>query len=308
MHLKEIALTFGVIMATAFVAVPAIADRVVLKTESFTVTEQDFENYLLERKITEEQAKKMLAREGAVKNLFENLYIIRAFASKAESNAQIDKDQIDWMVQNYRERLLMDRQLELEIEADLASVDWDAVAKEEYLANKEKYKVQEQVNAAHILIGFGDRTEEEAKIRAEEILARLQQGDDFAELAREYSDDAVSAAKGGELGFFTRGRMVKPFEDAAFALQKPDEVSGLVKTQFGYHIIRLNERKAESQLAFEKAKSQIMPIVKKRTEQQIRSEKVAAVKSGAVDLGLQVNTELLEEIEARYMPDPIPTQ
>jgi len=295
-------------MATAFVAVPTIADGVVLKTESFTVTEQDFENYLLERKIAEEQAKTMFAREGAVKSLFENLYIIRAFASKAESNAQIDKDQIDWMVKNYRERLLMDRQLELEIEADLASVDWDAVAKEEYLANREKYKVQEQVNADHILIGFGDRTEEEARIRAEEVLARLQQGDDFAELAREYSDDAVSGAKGGELGFFTRGRMVKPFEDAAFALEKPDAVSDLVKTQFGYHIIRLNERKPESQLAFEKAKNQIMPIVKKRTEQQVRSDKVAAVKSGAVDLGLQVNTELLEEIEARYMPDPNPTQ
>ncbi len=99
------------------------------------------------------------------------------------------------------------------------------------------------IRASHILISYkgtpgssATRTKEEARRLAEEILKRVKAGESFEELARTYSD-CPTAEKGGDLGFFKRGRMVKPFEDAAFAL-KPDEVSGIVETKFGYHIIK----------------------------------------------------------------------
>ncbi|HJR09621.1 MAG TPA: peptidylprolyl isomerase [Pyrinomonadaceae bacterium] len=84
----------------------------------------------------------------------------------------------------------------------------------------------------------------QTKAKAEEVLAKLRAGGDFAALAKELSADSSNKDKGGDLGWFGRGMMVKPFEDAAFAL-KPGELSGVVETQFGYHIIKLDERRMQ---------------------------------------------------------------
>ena len=109
----------------------------------------------------------------------------------------------------------------------------------------------ESVKASHILKRFPqDATDEqkaETKTAAEELLetvnAELAAGTTFAELAMAHSDD-TSAAQGGDLGFFERGRMVPPFEEAAFDTLNPGEVSGLVETVYGYHIIKVEEKKA----------------------------------------------------------------
>jgi len=87
-----------------------------------------------------------------------------------------------------------------------------------------------------------EAADKKARQEAEDILKQLKNGADFAELAKKYSNDPGSASKGGDLGWFARGQMVKAFEDAAFALQKPGEISGIVKTKYGYHIIQLVEK------------------------------------------------------------------
>lgn len=102
-----------------------------------------------------------------------------------------------------------------------------------------------KIRASHILVAFQDTTEQarkEALTKAEDIYKKLQGGVDFAELAKEESDDPGSAAKGGELKAFGPGEMVLPFEKAAFALQTPGQLSGLVESRFGYHIIKLIEK------------------------------------------------------------------
>ncbi len=130
----------------------------------------------------------------------------------------------------------------------------------EAIAEESVSETEEQVHARHILIREiaapeteGDaatdanadevetRTLEEAKALADEIYARIQDGEDFADLAAEYSDDLSNAQDGGDLGWFARGRMVAPFEEAAFALA-PGEVSEPVETQFGFHIIEVVEK------------------------------------------------------------------
>ncbi|MEZ4223768.1 MAG: peptidylprolyl isomerase [Polyangiaceae bacterium] len=105
----------------------------------------------------------------------------------------------------------------------------------------------DRVRASHVLVAYqgarrsqATRSKDEARKLAEAVLARAKAGADFADLARQHSDDSSAKAKGGDLGAFQREMMVKPFADAAFAL-KPGEVSGIVETEFGFHVIRRTE-------------------------------------------------------------------
>ena len=113
--------------------------------------------------------------------------------------------------------------------------------------NKEEFNQQEQVRASHILV------EDEAT--AQEVLEKINAGEDFAELAKEYSTDG-SAENGGDLGFFGKGDMVAEFEEAAWALEK-DEVSDIVKSEFGYHIIKKTDYQAAEEAKFEDHKDEI---------------------------------------------------
>ena len=101
----------------------------------------------------------------------------------------------------------------------------------------------ERVHARHILLkteGKSDAEKKALKAKAEDLLKQLKNGADFAELAKKYSDDG-SKDQGGDLGWFTHGQMVPEFDSAAFAL-KPKELSGVVTSQFGYHIIQVLEK------------------------------------------------------------------
>jgi peptidyl-prolyl cis-trans isomerase C len=128
-----------------------------------------------------------------------------------------------------------------------------------YTANPAKFRLPERVRARHILVkvtpGEGEEAKRAAREKIESILEELRAGEDFAEAARKRSEDS-SAARGGDLGTFPRGSMVKPFEDAAFALEA-GAVSDPVETPFGYHIIKVEERIPESTVSEEAAREHI---------------------------------------------------
>jgi peptidyl-prolyl cis-trans isomerase C len=127
-----------------------------------------------------------------------------------------------------------------------------------YAQNKDKYVEEEQVRARHILIKVppdaNQADDAKLKRKADDALKRAKQGEDFAALATEVSEDG-SKETGGDLGFFPRGRVVAPFEEVAFTLP-PGQISDIVRTQFGYHIIKVEEHKAGRALAFDEAKPQ----------------------------------------------------
>lgn len=135
----------------------------------------------------------------------------------------------------------------------------DAEKEEEYEKSKDKLNVPEQIKASHILILVKeDATDEDKKAaleKTEELRKRILSREDFAELAKENSADG-SAVRGGDLGYFSKGQMVKPFEDAAFAMGIGD-VSAVVETQFGYHIIKLTDKKEPRVLAYEEVRDDI---------------------------------------------------
>jgi peptidyl-prolyl cis-trans isomerase D len=135
-----------------------------------------------------------------------------------------------------------------------------------YEENIDDFFMQQQVKARHILFKVppdADSTKvEEARKRAEEILARAKKGEDFASLAEKYSE-GPTAKKGGDLGYSPRGRMVKQFEDAAFSL-KPGELSAVVRTQFGFHIIKVEDVQQE--------RTQSLDEVRKSIESTLRDQ------------------------------------
>ena len=156
-----------------------------------------------------------------------------------------------------------------------------------YDENLDKYTEEEQVRASHILIGtMGEDalSPEAAKAKAEDVIRQLKAGADFAALAKDVSTDKGSAVSGGDLGFFPqRGRMVEPFADAAFAL-KVDEISEPVETQFGYHIIKVTDRKERTVRTLEEVKEEIANQLKLEKASELVTEyaQAFAEKAGAM--------------------------
>lgn len=144
----------------------------------------------------------------------------------------------------------------------------DADSKNYYDNHPDAFKHPEEVCASHILINVEpeaqDSEKAEARKKIEEIQKKLKKGEDFGTLAKEFSK-CPSSEKGGDLGCFGRGQMVKPFEEAAFALE-PGSVSDIVETGFGYHLIKVTEKKPTGTLAY--------PDVKDRLQQYLKQEKV----------------------------------
>jgi len=135
----------------------------------------------------------------------------------------------------------------------------DAELKAAYDRNKDRFRQEEQVHARHLLLmtrGAGPAESAKAKQRADSLLKAAKGGADFVDLCTRFSQEPGASSSGGDLGWFGRGRMVKEFETAAFALQ-PGQLSDVVQTQFGYHIIRVEERKAAGIRPFDEVRTEL---------------------------------------------------
>ena len=149
-----------------------------------------------------------------------------------------------------------------------------------YNENIQQYSTPEQVRASHILIKTTGKAEEDetAKKKAEDLLAQLKKGADFADLAKKNSQDEGSGAKGGDLDFFGKGAMVPEFDKVAFELP-PGQLSDLVKTQYGYHIIKVTEKRAATKKTLADVRAQVEDQLKyeqAQTAAQKLSDEVAA--------------------------------
>ena len=142
----------------------------------------------------------------------------------------------------------------------------DEETKAFYDKNPQLFQQPEQVKASHILIKVAadapDAQKAEARKKIEAVQQKAQKGEDFATLAKTYSE-GPSGPKGGALGYFRRGQMVKPFEEAAFSL-KPNETSEIVETQFGYHLIKVDDKKPATKMAYAEVKDRLSDNLKKQ--------------------------------------------
>lgn len=161
----------------------------------------------------------------------------------------------------------------------------DQATREFYDKNKAKIQAPERVRVRHILIRFDPKgspaDKEKAREKVTGLLKRAQEGEDFAKLASEYSEDPSSKARGGELDWVTQGQMVPTFEQAAFALKKPNDLSPVVESQFGFHIIQLLEHQGAGTLPYEQVKGRIGQLLQQQQAQQQLAARVRELRSKA---------------------------
>lgn len=264
--------------------------------------EAGLQNDLLAKKVTEAIRGFAAAPDSAVKAKINydqeqiKLSYVTVNSSDFVDKVVIDEEKLaQWFEKNKR-NYLSDPQVRLKylffnFKDDLAAATpTDEELKQRYERDIQKYTSQEQRHARHILfkVSESDSAEvrAEQKKKAEKVLALAKDGGDFAELAKEYSE-GPTAPVGGDLGFFNKGAMVQQFDKAVFKME-PGEISGIVETVFGYHIIKLEEVRPAGVKAFEDVKDEIAKEMQQQRVNDITRQKAQKayediIRSGSLD-------------------------
>ena len=210
--------------------------------------------------------------------LLEYLIESQVYSDAAETTKLNTGPEYEARVQYWRRRALRDIYFEKNIKGAIKEAD----AKAFYDEQVKGMKPEEEIKASHILI------KDEAK--AKDVAAKLAKGGDFAALAKEFSEDPGSKENGGDLGYFGKGQMVPEFETAAFGLEK-GKTSGLVKSNFGYHIIRLDDKRMRQPPPFDGLKERIINSLLQKKAQALGAELRTAAKVEYLDADIKAAVE-----------------
>ena len=201
--------------------------------------------------------KPMTETPDGKKEMLETMIIRELILQQAKKDGIDNSPAVAEKLEELKKRVVVEAFLKKKVEEEAKLSD--AELQKFYDQNKDKFKSGEQIHASHILVK-DEKT-------AQEVLDKLKGGASFEELAKKYSIDAA-AAKGGDLGWFGTGSMLPEFEKAAFAL-KEGAISGIVKTKFGYHIIKLTGKRPAGQRSFEEVKDQIKAALLPSKQQEV---------------------------------------
>jgi peptidyl-prolyl cis-trans isomerase D len=258
----------------------------------------------VEREFTQQNEKVKLQVVAITADRFRDQVTV----TDAEVAAYFEMHQEDYRVDEQRtvKLLLLDRDL-AQSTIELLPADLQRY----YNDNVSQYQTPETIRASHILLNTADKDEAAVRTQAEDLLAQLEAGADFAMLATTHSEDPGTAINGGDLDYFGRGRMVPEFETAAFALEV-GQTSGIVQTQYGFHIIRVVDKKPAITQPFDDVRPQIEDVLKRqRADQQIAAS--AAEFAARIDTPADLETVASEaglivaETDFFGRNDPVPS-
>lgn len=266
-------------------------DKVIAKVNGKAITEADMQ--LAEAEIGNElgsippEARRRVILEYVIEN---QLFADAAEAAKLGSGAAFEERMNYW-----RRRALREYYFEAELKNSVS----DADAKKFYDQQVGNAKAQEEVRARHILV----ENEELAK----QLQERIGKGEDFVALAKEHSKDPGSKDDGGDLGYFSKGQMVPVFEETAFAL-KPGQVSAPVKSQFGWHIVKVEDRRQRGAPPFEAIKDRLVASMIHRKAQQVAADLRAKAELEYVDPAIKAQIDQEKAIKPAPGITPAPKQ
>lgn len=230
--------------------------------------------------VTDEEVLALLEQQGATQHPPITVEQFKQMVAAQGGNFEQVKNE-------FKENLMLERFVQERFGDQIEASEDEAKAF--YDENRAEFDEPEQVQASHILVRFPDPVDPDAdpnevkaatKAQAQALLDQIEAGGDFAALAQAHSMDPGSAIHGGDLGFFPRGIMVPPFEEAAFG-QEPNEVSDLVETQFGYHIVKTTGHKDARTVPFEEVEADIIEELRRQGQVELIQEYVQSLKEQA---------------------------
>lgn len=226
--------------------------------------------------------KMLVATQTGKKNYLDRLVVKKLLLKVAKKEKVDSEKEFQDRLTDIKEQLLIESVLKKKISADTKISDADL--KKYYDDNKESFKKDREINTRHILV----KTEGEAK----QVQGRLLKGEDFAELAKKYSIDPQASASGGELGYHPKGTLMPEYEETALKLSKVGQVSGIVKTKYGFHIIRLEGIRPPTYVPFEEVKDFMKQKIAQEKQTELLEKYINELKKEAK---ITIKEELLKE-------------
>ncbi len=289
---------FGLVFLTsnsAFSREGEAGKDVLARVGKYTLTVKEFNEQV---KSLPPQLQMAISKNPQLKEQLLNRWVdLTLMALEARKEGYQNRPDVKKRMEEMENALLAQEYMRKNI-ADPANVS-DKEIKDYYEKHKSRFMQPEQIKASHILIrvpsGADKKKWDEAKKKAQDIRKRIMAGEDFATLAKKYSQDPGSKSRGGDLGYFKKGQMVPEFEKAAFSLKKGD-ISQPVKTTFGYHIIKVYDKKPAKQKSLEEAKQEIRQILLRKKQFKLKDEIVAKLKK---KYKVEVHKDLLKKAEMK---------
>lgn len=284
MFLRIFFMTFMMLALFFNAAIAAEDDPVFAKAGDYVFRKSDFNRllsysppYLQEQIKKDPQQKEMLIKRLMHQKIISDMARKEGFDKKTEVKEQLQYIIDDFLVKEYLMQAVIEKVSVTESEL-----------KDFYNSNKEKFTTPEQIKASHILIkvnfGATEDDKKKAKEKAKQMLEWLKNGEKFETLAEKYSDDQQSKTMGGKLGYIARGQMPKSFDEAAFSM-KPGQISDAVQTDYGYHIIQIEDHKD----AVTKTFAEVKDSIKEQMKNELAKSKVEEfIKKVEKDSGLEI--------------------
>jgi peptidyl-prolyl cis-trans isomerase C len=281
------------------------ADPVLAERNGVKVYRSEYEAELL--KLSPDVRPGFANNQRRIAELVVRLLVQKSLAAQPETAALAQTPQNAVRIGLENERVLAQLRLEdIERRAgaafDARRAQYDARARELYLVDRRKYEQPERVAASHILFDVKRHTPEEARRLAEQARARILAGADFNAVAKEVSEDPSAGQNAGKLGWFTRAEMDPAFASAAFALKQNGDVSEPVLSSFGWHLIKLEDRRAAAPRPFEEVRDLILAEVRKKYVDEQREAALASIRD---DPNVKLDREA---IDALYVRAPAPAE
>lgn len=275
---------------------------VLVKSRWTQLTRADFDAALT--RVPEKLRAEFTTSPKRVQGVLNNLLVTKTLAAQARAHGTRPATAFPKGVGTDSERALAAGELR-RIETDAArdfdtnKAAFEAKARESYELDRAKYRAPEEVRISDIAVEIKDRGDAAALARAKEARQHLVAGEDFAKVAREYSDDATTREQGGALPFVSRDRLAKPYADGVFALKRTGEISEPIKGPSAWHVVRLEERRPARQRAFDEVRDALMQQLRQRYVAEQRDLRIKEINT---DDTLQVNQPAIDALVTHVDP------
>ncbi|MCH1611563.1 MAG: peptidylprolyl isomerase [Luminiphilus sp.] len=294
---------YGVLLLALCAAPLTLRAEELLSVNDITVSEDELYHYL-EEFLVPQAYESGVSRPNAIKNALVNLYVVRRAASLAVTEGLVTDEEVAYRQADGGFRVGLNAFVSDRAGKALAATDWEALADERYLMERDTLGPREQVDVQHLLIDLDGRSFAELMARTLEVQAKIDAGEDFTALVTAYSDDPSAKRNEGGLGFINPGQTHPAFEKMAFSLNEPGQISEPVLTSFGVHFIRFNQRRRRDAIPQDTVQKSLIRAIKKERESALKGEVLAPLRGeawpGVADID---EAAIAERVLRRLVPD-----